>query len=45
MATSKKSQISPYWRNQSRRFPLSADSDEWAEVAALKWSILEVGFP
>ena len=44
MARSQRLHISPYWRNHPGKLPLSAPSEEWAEVAALNWSVLEAPF-
>jgi hypothetical protein len=44
MDKSRRFQISPYWRNHPGKFPLSAKTDKWAEVAALNWGILEAPF-
>lgn len=44
MTKSQRFQISPYWRNLPGKFPPSAQTDEWAEIAALNWSILEAPF-
>ena len=44
MTKSQQFKISPYWRDHPGKFLLSAQTEKWAEVAALDWSILEAPF-